>query len=168
MRARQRMVATGTVAAALIAAAVGFAIEWRGRPVHAPAAAAPASAAPAAPSSATPLVPMEPAKVAADPSVHAAEGAMTPLEKTMRAVPITMYGRDSSDCTRARTWLARGGYTFKERNVDADPTAQASWKKIAPDGVVPAFDVEGQTFAGFDPDRIRAALSYSAARRLQR
>ncbi len=169
MRARQRVILAGTVATAFIGAAIGFAIQARPRPVHAPAPATSASVPAAdAPTAKGALVPLEPAKVAPDPSSHGAEAAMTPLDRAVHTVPITMYCRPPPECERARAWLQDGNFVYKERNVIVDPGATAAWRKIAPDGAVPAFDVDGQTFAGFDPERLKGALEYAGARRLQR
>jgi len=168
--ARRRAVLAGTAFAAFVAAAVVFAIQSRGRQVHAQAAAPDSPAANASTHISpppAPLAPLESANVAPDPSAHRAQAAASPAEAAMRAVPITMYCRASAACAPARAWLTSGGYTYLERNVDADPAAVAPWKAIAPDGAVPAFAIGGQTFEGFDPARIRAALAYAVARRLQ-
>jgi len=169
VRRRQTLVVAGTAAAALIAGAIAFAVQLRGRPVHAAATATAAASAPSGTSRIeTPLAPLEPAKVVAEPAAQGATAAATPLDRAMHAVPITLYCRPPPECERARAWLRDGSYLYRERNVDVDPTAAAAWKRIAPDGTVPAFDVDGQTFAGFDPDRVTGALEYAGARRLQR
>jgi hypothetical protein len=66
-----------------------------------------------------------------------------------------------------RQWLLDRGYTPRERDVDHDAAAASEWRAFA-GGTVPAFDVDGQRFAGFDPHRLDAAIDYAAARRLQR
>jgi glutaredoxin len=169
VRARQRVILAGTAATALIGAAIGFAVQSRGGAVHAPAATTSArSASTSTASAALPLAPMEAASVAADPVSLSADTTTTPLDRAMHAVPITMYCRPPPECERARAWLQDGNYAYKERNVAVDPMASAAWQKIAPNGTVPAFDIEGQTFVGFDPERIKGALAYAGARRLQR
>jgi glutathione S-transferase len=87
----------------------------------------------------------------------------------MHLAKITFYSRPGSpECARARVWLLDRRYIFRERAVDADGEAHAAWINASPGGVVPAFDIDGQTFAGFDADRLQGALEYAGARRLQR
>ena len=126
--------------------------------------------APYVPPSAPPLAPLEPAAVAADPTALAASSpTQTLLERATHLAKITLYSRPASPaCARARSYLVDHGYVFRERDVDADGEAQAAWKKAIPEGTLPAFDIDGQTFAGDDPRRIQAALDYAGARRLQR
>jgi hypothetical protein len=169
VRARQRVILAGTVATALIGAAIGFAVQARDRAVHAAAplpSTVPSATAPA--SAMAPLAPLEAASVAPDPSSSATNTATTALDRAMHAVPITMYCRPPPECERARAWLQGEGYVYKERNVAVDPSAASTWRGISPSGTVPAFDIDGQTFAGFDPERVNGALAYAGARRLQR
>jgi hypothetical protein len=168
VRARQRVILAGTLATALIGAAIGFAIQARGTSVHAAATVSSARTPATTASAVAPLAPLEAANVAPDPSSQPADPTATPLDRAMRTVPITMYCRPPPECERARAWLQDGNYVYKERNVAVDPSATGAWRKIAPNGTVPAFDIDGQTFAGFDPERIKGALEYAGARRLQR
>jgi glutaredoxin len=146
-------------------------LAWAIRPhtVTAPVAPPQASAIYTSPS-APPLVPLEPAAVAADPTpAPSGSNAPTPLDRAMHTAQITLYTRPtSSDCAPARAWLLAHGYAFRERDVDADNEGRAGWQKASPDGVVPAFDIDGQSFAGFDAARVEAALQYAGVRRLQR
>ena len=58
------------------------------------------------------------------------------------------------------------GYTYTEKDVDADPAIAAAAARISP--TVPAFSIDGTPIPGFDPERVRNAIQYAAARRLQR
>jgi serine/threonine-protein kinase len=145
---------------------------------HAPAAASFApppvafSRPPAAGAAASsmPLAALEPAVVAAEPSrAAAAQGSATPLDRAMHQAKIELFSRaGSDDCMKARAWLVARGYTYAERNIDVDPAGARAVAQISPDKTVPAFDVDGQRFAGFDSERLQAALEYAGARRLQR
>jgi glutaredoxin len=128
------------------------------------------AAAPYVPPSAPPLAALDPAAVAPDPSASSTSSSnQSALERATHLAKITLYSRPSTpDCGRARTFLLAHGYVFKERDVDADEEARAAWRRAIPDGTVPAFDIDGQTFGGYDPARIQAALDYAGARRLQR
>jgi glutaredoxin len=118
--------------------------------------------------SAPPLASLDPATVAPDPTAAPASSARSPLERAMHKANITFYSRPAStDCGLARTWLLSHGYLFRERDIDADRDARAAWQRTVPGGTVPAFDIDGQAFGGYDPARIQAALEYAGARRLQ-
>jgi hypothetical protein len=159
------------VAGLLLAFVVAGALVWFIRPHAGPApvAAAPPSATYAAPV-APPLASLDPATVAPEKSAAPSNGnAQTPLDRAMHAAVITLYSRPASaDCGLARNWLLARGYTFKERDVDADLQARAAWTRTVPGDTVPAFDIDGQAFGGYDPPRIQAALEYAGAKRLQR
>ena len=160
------------IAGLLFLATIGGAgTLWALRPARAPAAVAPSSASPAyAAPSAPPLAPLDPATVAPDKAAPpAGSGALTPLDRAMHTAQITLYSRPTSpESGLARTWLLARGYTFKERNLDADVEGREAWQKAIPDGAVPGFDIDGQAFGGFDPERLQAAIAYAGARRLQR
>jgi hypothetical protein len=169
--------ARGLKIAALLVAAVGvvtFAI-WSLRPVPSPAPAkladpGPSSSTAYAAPSAPPLATLAPATVPPDRSApSAASGAPSAIDRAMHEAQITLYSRTTSpESNLARSWLLSRNYTFKEHNVDADVNAREGWMKASPSEEVPAFDVDGQGFAGFDPGRLQAALEYAGARRLQR
>jgi len=159
------------VAALLVAGfVVAGVLAWALRPrSSAPLPVTAASSAYVAPS-APPLASLDPAAVAPDPiAAPAGSGTHTPLDRAMHGAVITFYSRPAStSCGLARTWLLSHGYVFKERDVDADAQARAAWQRAIPDGTVPAFDIDGQAFGGYDPARIQAALEYAGVRRLQR
>jgi hypothetical protein len=164
------LVAVGLCAAVGVATLVISGL--RPAPSASPSRAAEAHSAAVAPGAASPapLAALDPAIVSPDPrSSPAGASAPTPLDQAMHAAEITFYSRDGSpECGLARSWLLAGGYTFRERNVDADPSAREGWMQASAGGTVPAFDVDGQGFAGFDPARLQGALEYAGARRLQR
>jgi hypothetical protein len=167
-RARRR---GGTALLLAAACAILGVTLWlgRARPRPAPLPTALPAAVYEAPSS-PPLAALEPAAVASETApAPSASNASTPLSRAMHTARITLYSRpDSHDSELARKWLLAGAYTFKERAVDADREARAAWMSASPAGVVPAFDIDGQAFAGFDPARLQAAIEYAGAKRLQR
>ena len=84
-------------------------------------------------------------------------------------VPITMYSTAwDPGCRRARTWLVAHGYTYTERDVEADPAASRARAALTSDRGVPVIDVDGQVLTGFDEARLARALEYAAARGLER
>jgi glutaredoxin len=151
----------------VVAGAVGWGVRSSSTVTAIPVERA---AAPYVPPSAPPLAALDPAAVAPDPSASStSSGAQSALERAAHLAKITLYSRPSTpDCGRARSFLLAHGYVFKERDVDADEEARAAWRRAVPEGTVPAFDIDGQTFAGYDPARIQSALDYAGARRLQR
>jgi hypothetical protein len=89
------------------------------------------------------------------------------LDRAKGAVVVTLYCRPAAAaCASVRQWLLDRGHPPKERDVDHDPAAAAEWHGFAGD-TIPAFDVDGQRIAGFDPARLDGAIEYAAARRLQ-
>jgi glutaredoxin len=154
------------VGGAIVIGAVVWTIRSSSTMTAIPSRSAPVYVAP----SSSPLAPLEPAEVdAGAETTDASWGGPSPLVQAMRLSRITMYSRvDCGDCGRTRDWLLARGYTFKERNVDADDQARAAWRKASPGGTVPALDIDGQPLVGFDTARIQAALEYAGARRLQR
>jgi glutaredoxin len=162
---RPRIVAL-VMGAFVLAAAVAWGIRSSSTVTAIPVERA---AAPYVPPSAPPLAALDPAAVAPDPSASSTSSNQSALERATHLAKITLYSRPSTpECRRARTFLLAHGYVFKERDVDADEEARGAWRRAIPDGTVPAFDIDGQTFGGYDPARIQAALDYAGARRLQR
>jgi glutaredoxin len=165
-RSRGPAIALGVVASGAL-----LTVAWMARPRPLPPPPSPARAAgvPAVVAPA-PLTSLEPATVSSEVKAAAPPAnSATPLSRAMHLVKITLYSRPSSpECARARVWLLDRGYTFRERTVDADGEARAAWVKASPGGTVPAFDVDGQTFAGFDAPRLEGAIEYAGAQRLQR
>ncbi len=153
-----------------VVAAAALAWSLRPHPSAGSSSVARASAPYAPPPSAPPLAALEPATVAPEPTNLAAPATVaTPLERAMHAVKIVFYSRPATaDCGVARAWLVARGYTFKERDVDADPDARAAWRGSGAGDTIPAFDIDGQAFGGFDPARVQSAIEYAGARRLQR
>jgi hypothetical protein len=171
-RANQRLIAGGLVAFVLLSAvAVAGVRAWEGRtraaaPITTPNA--PPSITTDAVASSGALAPLEPAKVTADPTPAAAPSASSALARAMHAESITMYCRPAPNCAHQRAWFQQRGLLYRERNVDVDPAAAAFARKIAPDGTLPVFEVDRQSFAGTDDDRLVRAVAYAAAVRLQR
>lgn len=66
-------------------------------------------------------------------------------------------------CRRARSWLARSGVSFVERDISRDEGAARELQEkarragVRADGV-PVFDVGGQLLTGFDERRLRSLL----------
>ena len=163
----------GLVALLLIAgsACVGMILYALREPAGTPAVPRPVpKATTAAAASAPPLEPLSPALPVAD-SPRAAESpdAASALQRAAHAARITLFCRHGDlACAPARVWLLDRGFTYRERDVDADAQARAAWQRIAPDGAIPAFEIDGEGVGGFDPARLEAALDYAGARHLQR
>lgn len=98
---------------------------------------------------ATGCAPQAPAE---DPDAAPAQGA-----------PVAMYMTEWCPvCRQARKWLEERGYVFVEHDVERDPRAAVFFVAVNPRGSVPTFDVGGEILIGFDPERLRAAITESA------
>ena len=75
-----------------------------------------------------------------------------------------VYAAIAESLASIATAIAVGG----DHKLAMGLSNQTSFLRPIPDGTVPAFDIDGQTFGGYDPARIQAALDYAGARRLQR
>lgn len=65
-------------------------------------------------------------------------------------------------CARARSWLHARGIPFVEHDVERDPAAAVTFRRLSPDHVVPVLDVEGQVIVGFDASDLRRAVDRRA------
>ena len=162
----------GLVALLLIAgsACAGMILYALREPAGAPPPPRPVPAASPVAASAPPLEPLSPAlPVAESPRAAESPDAASALQRAAHAARITMFCRHGDPaCAPARVWLLDRGFTYRERDVDADSQARAAWQRIAPDGAIPAFEIDGDGVGGFDPARLEAALDYAGARHLQR
>jgi hypothetical protein len=55
---------------------------------------------------------------------------------------------------------------YIERDVEDDEANAVAMRKISPKGSIPAFDVEGETWAGWSSSRLESAVEKAAKRRL--
>ena len=79
-------------------------------------------------------------------------------------VPIVMYMTTWCPvCTKASSWLRRGGYSFVEYDVETDVRANRVMRLFNPRGTVPMFEVGGRVLIGFSPQHLRQAIRRAAA-----
>jgi glutaredoxin len=162
----------GLVALLLIAgsACLGMILYALREPAGAPPTRAIAPAKPSVAASAPSLEALSPATPIAESQTGGASlDAASPLQRAAHAARITLFCRRGAlACAPARVWLLDRGFTYRERDVDVDPQARQAWQRVAPDGAIPAFEIDGEGVGGFDPARLEAALDYAGARHLQR
>ncbi|MCK8058339.1 MULTISPECIES: glutaredoxin family protein [unclassified Fusibacter] len=62
-------------------------------------------------------------------------------------------------CKTAKQALTNAGYRYIERNASTDPSAQREMQTMGLMGV-PAFNIGGEVFTGFDFEKIKRLVDY--------
>lgn len=76
-------------------------------------------------------------------------------------VPVIYTQPGCRFCGAAKAWLTERGIPFRERDIQADPTAWDEAEALAINAT-PAIVIEGQVILGFDAPAIEAALTQEA------
>jgi glutaredoxin 3 len=88
------------------------------------------------------------------------------LEAEVRRVPVRMFTvKTCPMCDLARDLLKQKGLSYREDDVEADPSALAAMRALTPSTQVPVFDVDGEVLVGYNPINVLAAVHRAAERR---
>ena len=132
-------------------------------PVNAPSASANAAAS-AAPSSSAAIAPAT--------SADAVDAGRVPsreeITAALHATPVLMFSTGWCPvCARARAFFQQNGIHIVDRNVEADPQADAELKRRSGGSAIPLIEVDGtQLSPGFSEPATMQAVLASVERRL--
>jgi len=99
-------------------------------------------------------------EVTASAAGDAAQPPESPRKDAWKRATVELFSAPwCPNCKKARAWLQRNAVPFREYDVDHDLSARKRWKQLTPERNVPVLLVNGQTFIGFSPPLIRAALN---------
>lgn len=62
------------------------------------------------------------------------------------------------DCARAKAWMQRMGYAYREIDIEEEPAYAERVVELAGKVVTPTFERDGECVVGFDPDAVRHLL----------
>jgi glutaredoxin len=82
-------------------------------------------------------------------------------ERNRRPVPVTvkMYAAKwCGVCTQARSWLNEQKIAFAEHDIDLDPGAKETLRRLNPSGGIPTFEIGDRVVVGFNPRSLEQAI----------
>ncbi len=89
------------------------------------------------------------------------------LDEERKRVSITVYSTTwCPHCREAKSWLKEHDQPYFERDIEQDPSANATMRELNPHGGVPTIHVDSEVIVGFSDKGLARAIDNAAKRRI--